>query len=227
MPVSRVTRTIYGSDSIAYCRGHGRGHNGELSRNLYVGSVNMLPDSVIPFEDQMRIFWDRRVSIRHIIEADRFMISFGPDELSKDDPEDVETAAKIGREFALANMPDCQSAIFVQGDGKGGMLHVHIITNDTRMTDCKGLNKEAYFHSHFSKIVDKICAKYIKPKERTLEPERVTKTVQGMRDKNDASRKENEIIKAAMNGKSNRPKRKDASLKSRPLSRSTISGWMT
>ena len=195
MPVSRVTRTAYGADAIAYCRGRGKGHNGELSRNLYVGAVNMLPDGVISFEDQMRIYWDR-ASIQHTTQCDRFMISFGPDELSKDDPEDVETAAKIGREFALANMPDCQSAIFVQGDGKGGMLHVHIITNDTRMTDCRGLERGAYFHPHFSKIIGEICAKYIKPKEKTLEPERVNKTVQGMRDRNEANRRENETIEA-------------------------------
>ena len=64
------------------------------------------------------------------------------------------------------------------------------------MTDCKGLERGAYFHPHFSKIVDEICAKYIKPKEKTLEPERVNKTVQGMRDRDEANRRENETIKA-------------------------------
>ena len=125
MPYSRVTRTAYGADAIAYARGHGRGHDGTGSRNLHVAAVNMLPDSVMSFEKQMQKFWDR-ADPRHTTQVDRFIISFHPDELDPDNPRDWLRALDIGRTFAIENSPFSQSAIFVQADSRGHKLHIHI-----------------------------------------------------------------------------------------------------
>lgn len=182
MPYSYVSRTAYGTDAIDYGRGRGAGHNGMDARNIFVSGVNMLPDTVVPFGVQMQPLWDK-ADPRHKTQVDRFFISFGPEELDPDEPEDCFKALQIGREFALANAPDCQSAVFVQADGVGHKLHVHIYTNDVRISDHKGLESEAYAHWNFRNLVDEICEKYIGKPDRTAEltPERATRAVRGAR----------------------------------------------
>lgn len=190
MPYSRVTRTISGMDAIAYARGHGRGHNGMRNRNLYVVGINMLPDEIVPFEKQMQPFWNK-ADPRHIIQADRFIISFALEELNPDNPEDCLKALEIGCEFARTNTPDSQSAIFVQADGRGRKLHLHIITNDVRMSDYKGIDPRSYAHFHFSPVVDRICSKYFSLTRSELAPERVTQAVRGARLANEKIQAEN------------------------------------
>ena len=195
MPYSRVTRTISGADAIAYARGDGVGHSGIGMRNLYVAGVNMLPDEAVRFEIQMQPFWNKARS-NHTIQADRFIISFALEELDPGDPEDCFKALEIGCEFARTNAPDCQSAVFVQADskgrdGRGGKLHIHVITNDVRMSDCKGLDPRAYAHFHFSRIVDRICGRYFTPARPELAPERIPPSVRGARLANEKIRAEN------------------------------------
>lgn len=192
MPYSYVSRTAYGTDAIDYGRGRGAGHNGMDARNIFVSGVNMLPDTVVPFEEQMQPLWDK-ADPRHKTQVDRFFISFGPDELDPDEPEDCFKALRIGREFALSNAPGHQSAIFVQADGVGHKLHVHIYTNDVRISDHKGLKSESYAHWNFRKLVDEICEKYMGKPERTAElaPERVSRAVRGARIANEQIKAEN------------------------------------
>ena len=118
------------------------------------------------------------------------------EELDPGDPEDCFKALEIGCEFARTNAPDCQSAVFVQADskgrdGRGGKLHVHVITNDVRMSDCKGIDPRAYAHFHFSRIVDGICGRYFTPARPELAPERVSPSVRGARLANEKIRAEN------------------------------------
>ena len=144
MPYSRITRTAYGADAIRYARGYGKGHDGSERRYLYSAGVNMLADRSVRFEEQMRPFWDR-MDARHKIQVDRCVVSFSTNELDPDDEADQLTALEIGCRIAKTNAPDCQSAVFVHADGKGHKLHLHILTNDVRMSDHKGIDpKEAY-----------------------------------------------------------------------------------
>lgn len=192
MPYSYVSRTAYGTDAIDYGRGRGAGHNGMDARNIFVSAVNMLPDTVMPFEEQMQPLWDK-ADPRHKTQVDRFFISFGLEELDPDEPEDCFKALQIGREFALANAPGHQSAIFVQADGVGHKLHVHIYTNDVRISDHKGLKPESYAHWHFKNLVDEICEKYLGKPDWTAElaPERVSRAVRGARIANEQAREGN------------------------------------
>ena len=79
--------------------------------------------------------------------------------LNPDDPDDCMTALEIGCQFARENASNCQSAVFVQTDGVGHKVHAHIITNDVKITDFKGLDHSARHHSEFSRTVDRICAR--------------------------------------------------------------------
>ena len=143
MPYTRVTRTSRGADAIEYARGFGRGHDGSAERNIYVAGVNMMPDSAVPFEEQMRPYWNR-ASRRHTTQVDRFILSFATEELDPGKPEDCLKALEIAREFAREIAPCSQAAVFVQADGKGGKLHVHVLVNDVRMDDGKGIDSSAY-----------------------------------------------------------------------------------
>jgi len=184
MPYSRITRTAYGADAIRYARGHGRGHDGSEKRSLYTAGVNMLPDRALAFERQMKPLWDR-MDARHKIQVDRCVVSFSPNELDPDKKADQLKALEIGCRIAEANAPRCQSAVFVQADGKGHKLHLHILTNDVRMDDHKGLEREAYYHPYFRKLVDKICKEYFSLDEPGKAPERVSQSVRGRRAANE------------------------------------------
>lgn len=192
MPYSRITRTAYGVEAIRYARGNGRGHDGSEKRSLYSAGVNMLPDRALSFERQMKPLWDR-VDARHKIQVDRCVVSFSPKELDPNDKEDQLKALEIGCRIAEANAPNCQSAVFVQADGRGHKLHLHILTNDVRMGDHKGLEREAYHHPHFRKIVDKICKEYFDLDEPGKAPERTTQAVRGRRLKNEEIRELNRV----------------------------------
>lgn len=163
------------------------GHDGSESRNQYVAGVNMMPDDVVPFEQQMQYYWDH-ASAQHKIQANRFIISFSTDELNPDDPDDCMKALEIGCQFARENSPDCQSAVFVQTDGVGHKVHAHIITNDVRISNFRGLDHSARHHSEFSRTVDRICARYIESRPVELAPERVTPAVRGQRMANEKIR---------------------------------------
>ena len=192
MPYSRITRTVAGADAIAYARGDGTGHNDNAVRNEYIGCINMLPDSVVSFERQMQPFWDRADS-RHIIQVDRCIVSFHPSELDPDKPEDCAKGLAIGCEIARRNAPDNQSAVFLQKDGKGRKIHLHILTNDVNMSDYKGIDSKAYAHFHFQKIVDKVCEQYFDLVQSDAQPEKVNPSVRGSRIKNEQIRAANEL----------------------------------
>ena len=190
MPYSRITRTAYGADAIRYARGYRSGHNGQPRRNLYTAGVNMLPDQTVRFEEQMRPLWDR-MDARHKIQVNRCVVSFSPNELDPDSEADQLTALEIGRRIAEINAPDCQSAVFVQSDGKGHKLHLHILSNDVRLGDHKGVDSKAYYHPHFRRLVDQICKDYFKLDEPGKAPERVSQSVRGRRAANEKIRERN------------------------------------
>ena len=191
IPYSHVTRTMHGADAIAYAKGYGQGHNGAESRNIHIAAVNMLPevDGGPSFAEQMQYCWNR-ASPLHTTQVDRFIISFHPDELDPDNPRHCMVALDIGVAFAKENCPRAQSVVYVQSDGVGHKLHLHIVSNDVRFDDFKGVDPDTYFHEKFKYRVDEICSRYFELKKSEPAPERVTRAVRGRR-------VENERIQAA------------------------------
>ena len=59
MAYSRITGTKNGADAIDYARGKGKGHNNKKVRNMVIGEVNLLPESVAPYEEQMQRYWNK------------------------------------------------------------------------------------------------------------------------------------------------------------------------
>ena len=100
MPYTRISPTKYGREAIFYAKGgdHQKGHNDNIERNLLVGSVGMLPDSVISFEDQMQPYWNL-ASSRNKTQIQRIIGSFSERELDPNDPNSPLKAMAIAQEY--------------------------------------------------------------------------------------------------------------------------------
>lgn len=191
MAYCRVTRTAHGADALWYIMGNGQGgHNGAEQRNQYVYGVNMLPGEVVPFEQQMQVYWNRARS-NHTMQIDRFVVSFSRKELDPDNPADIARAGAILCEIAEKLGPDHQALVAVQTDGAGGLIHGHIAMNDVSMRDNKGLPATQYHFSSLKQIVNEVCAQHFDLDRGQLTPDRVTQTIRTKREKNEAIEKAN------------------------------------
>ena len=198
-----MTRTSNGAEAISYIRGvDGKGHNNADHRNEYLTGVNMLPDNVVPFEQQMQIYWNK-ADPRHTTQLDRFIISFAKTELDPSDPAQVLKGHLTACEIAREVFPDYQAVVATQIDGKGGLIHCHIGVNDVNMNTLKGMDSIKYAHFHFSKEIDRICQRCIDSAPMELAAEREPPSVRGTKLKNERIRMENarEIEKAQAEGR--------------------------
>ncbi len=173
-----MTRAKNGEDAIKYIRGNGKGHNGAAYRNEYFSGINMLPDSVVPFEKQMQIFWDK-ADRRHTTQVDRYFISYALSELNPDNPEDVLKAHNIGCEIAREIAPGHQAVVATQTDGKGHKIHTHIDVNDVNMETLKGLISTQYMHYKVREIADRVCQKYFDLASPAIAPEKESAAIRG------------------------------------------------
>lgn len=157
---TRITPSKNGREAIEYARGNDKGHNGNETRNLLVGSVNMLPDDTMSYEEQMQVFWDK-ASTRHTVQVRRIVGSFSEKELDPNDPNSPHKALQMASEFVTEYYPDRQAAIFIQNDGVGGKLHFHAIVNDCDMTSAKGCSIHQQKAWYVEKNFDELAKSYI------------------------------------------------------------------
>lgn len=184
MPYTHVTRTAYGADALQYIRGDGEGHNGSDVRNNYIVGVNMLPDDVIPFEQQMKPFWNK-ARANHTTQIDRYILSFSKKELDPENPADIAKASNIGCELVRRLAPGHQAMVATQTDGAGGLIHVHMAVNDVNMTTCKGLPASQYLHANVRRIADEVCHQYFDLAAPDLAPEKESQFVRTKKEKNE------------------------------------------
>lgn len=184
MPYTRVTRAKNGAEAIQYARGGDAGHGRSGHRNEYITGINLLPDSVVPFERQMQPFWDK-ADPRHKIQIDRYIISYSPEELNPENPEDVLKGHEISCKLARTMAPGHQIAVFTQTDGKGGKIHSHFLVNDVNMATHKGLQPSRYWFPTLKAESLKICGKYFNVAGSKRAREMETQTERGRRAKNE------------------------------------------
>ena len=101
MAYSRITGTRNGADAIDYARGKGKGHNNKEVRNMVVSEVNMLPETVQPYEVQMKRYWDR-ASVKNKDQVRRIIQSYSRKEFNPNNRMHIQKANEIGIEFSLA-----------------------------------------------------------------------------------------------------------------------------
>ncbi len=106
-------------------------------------------------------------------QAYRLIQSFGKDELSADNEEDIERANKIGKELAEKLYPKHEAIVVTQADGEGGMLHNHIVVNAVGFIDGKSLRGNENRWVHISQVQDEIIKEHgLKPIENENKSER-------------------------------------------------------
>ena len=67
-----ITKTPFGREALQYAMGNGIGHNGNEERNVYTGTINLLPG--IDFADQMEQYWIRsrkkqKIQLQRIVQS--------------------------------------------------------------------------------------------------------------------------------------------------------------
>ena len=157
MPAAHVARFAHGEKALAELREHCKKDNVTEVRRRYVSGVNMLPDGVVPFLRQMKIYWSK-ADVRHKVEIVWFTVVFEREELDPNSPEDYMRALEIGRGIAKANTPDCQSAVFV--DARNDEVVINILTNDVRISNHRSVGLKTCTRSRFQQLVDKVCGAY-------------------------------------------------------------------
>lgn len=161
MPYTSITHTANGRAAIAYARGNGgRGHNDNEVRNRMIVGVGMRPDETMSYEDQMAKDWVR-ASKKNKNQVRRIIGSFSKEELDPEDEMSIVTAANIGMAFVERNYPSHKAAIFVQTDGVGGLVHLHMIVNNVNTITWRGCTDEQCRASWVATQFDTVAAEYI------------------------------------------------------------------
>ena len=160
MAYTRISHTRNGRAAIQYARGNGRGHNGHARRNLLLGGVNLLPDDMIPFEEQMEEDW-ARASGRNKNQVRRIVVSFSENEFDSQSEDSAYSALEIAQEFVEEAYPNRKAAIFVQNDGTGGKLHVHILVSNVDSMEYKGCTDEQTKFEYVKQNFNRVASRHI------------------------------------------------------------------
>lgn len=160
MAYTRISHTRNGRAAIQYARGNGRGHNGHAKRNLLIGGVGMVPDDMIPFENQMAEDW-ARASGKNKNQIRRIVASYSTKELDPDNMDCAYTALEVAQEFVEEAYPNRKAAIFIQNDGKGEKLHVHILVSNVDSIEYKGCTDEQTKFEYVKQNFNRVAGRHI------------------------------------------------------------------
>ena len=184
MAYTRISHTRNGRAAIQYARGNGRGHNGHAKRNLLIGGVGMLPDDVIPFEEQMAEDW-ARASGKNKNQVRRIVASYSEKELDPHGEDSAYMALEIAQEFVEEAYPNRKAAIFVQNDGKGEKLHVHILVSNVDSIEYKGCTDEQTHYRYVENHFDRVAGRHVKLDFGKKAKEKYSQNERRIRDENE------------------------------------------
>ena len=184
MAYTRISHTRNGRAAIQYARGNGRGHNGHAKRNLLIGGVGMLPDDVVPFEEQMAEDW-ARASGKNKNQVRRIVASYSEKELDPHGEDSAYMALEIAQEFVEEAYPNRKAAIFVQNDGKGEKLHVHILVSNVDSIEYKGCTDEQTHYRYVENHFDRVAGRHVKLDFGKKAKEKYSQNERRIRDENE------------------------------------------
>lgn len=184
MAYTRISHTRNGRAAIQYARGNGRGHNGHAKRNLLIGGVGMLPDDVIPFENQMAEDWER-ASGRNKNQVRRIVASLSKKELDPHDMDCAYTLLEIAQEFVEEAYPNRKAAIFVQNDGKGEKLHVHILVSNVDSIEYKGCTDKQTRFEYVKQNFNRVAGRHITLDNGKKAKDKFTQTERALEEENE------------------------------------------
>lgn len=193
MAYSRITGTRNGAGAIDYARGKGKGHNNKKVRNMVIGEVNLLPESVAPYEEQMQRYWNK-ASVKNKNQVRRVVQSFSRKELNPDDPADIQLANEIGIEFAQRAYPGHQAVVFTQIDGESGLIHNHVLVNNVNMETNYGCSDEQTKFQYVKWWTNKVAGQYFELDKGQHTKDKTTQNERRKRQENEKIRKENQSL---------------------------------
>lgn len=193
MAYSRITGTRNGIGAIDYARGKGKGHNNKKVRNMVIGEVNLLPESVAPYEEQMQRYWNK-ASAKNKNQVRRIVQSFSRKELNPDDRMDIQKANEIGIEFAQRAYPGHQAVVFTQIDGESGLIHNHVLVNNVNMETNYGCSDEQTKFQYVKWWTNKVAGQYFELDKGQHTHDKVTQNERRKRQENERIREENESL---------------------------------
>lgn len=160
-------------------------------RNELVGTVGFLPESTMPYPEQIEHMLKKR-SAKNKTDIRRLIVSFAPDELPPNDMQSKTTALKIGMEIMERGYKYFPAIIAVQNDGEvdKGLWHIHILALNVN-TSGKGFSDDQTKYWYLRKITDEVCSQYFENKEREPAFERYSQAERGKRVENEDIIKEN------------------------------------
>ena len=192
MPYSRITASRYGNECLSYAL-NGAGHTSGKRRNLLVGRVGLLPDSIQPLRKQYEHLW-RHASAKNKNQVRRVIVSFSENEISSDSPDAAVKAMKILMELSETYYNGFPCTICIQNDGKGGKLHGHLIFSNVSAIDYKGFTDDMTAHWYLKKAVDEVCSKYFELDKGQHAYEKVSQSERRKREENEVIAKENAAL---------------------------------
>ena len=140
----------------------GAAHNGHEIRNIFIATVNLMPDK--PYAEQFAQLLSTRKKMdtdkRQQIQAILVIQSFARDELEPVYPANRKKANKIGLQFAKEQYPDCQAVVYTQIDGQSELIHNHIIACNCKVTDHKAINSSAYLVLNARKKTNEVTRRF-------------------------------------------------------------------
>lgn len=181
---TRISHTKNGRAAIKYARGDGKGHNGHAKRNLLIGCVGMLPDEMIPFEEQMAEDW-ARASAKNKNQVRRIVASFSENEIDPHDDDLAYLALEISQEFVEEAYPNRKAAIFIQNDGKGGKLHAHILVSNVDSLEYKGCTDEQTKFEYVMNRFNRVARRHIKLDFGKKAAEKISQNERRIREENE------------------------------------------
>ncbi len=184
MAYTRISHTRNGRAAIQYARGNGRGHNGHAKRNLLIGGVGMLPDEVIPFEEQMAEDW-ARASGKNKNQVRRIVVSFSEKEFDPHDMDCAYTALEIAQEFVEEAYPNRKSCIFIQNDGVGNKLHAHLLISNVDSLEHKGCTDEQTKFEYVKQNFNRVAGRHITLDNGKKTKEKLSQNERRMREENE------------------------------------------
>lgn len=190
MAYSRITGTRNGVGAIDYARSKGKGHNNKKVRNMVIGEVNLLPENVVTYEEQMQRYWNR-ASAKNKNQVRRIVQSFSRKELNPDDPMDIQKANEIGMEFAEEAYPGHQAIVFTQIDGESGLIHNHVIVNMYTNMGCTDAQTK---FQYVKKWTNKIAGQYFELDKGQHTQDKTTQNERRKRQENEKIREENKSL---------------------------------
>ena len=193
MAYSRITGTRNGVGAIDYARGKGKGHNNKKVRNMVIGEVNLLPESVAPYEEQMQRYWTK-ASAKNKNQVRRIVQSFSRKELNPDDPADIQLANEIGIEFAQRAYSGHQAIVFTQIDGESGLIHNHVLVNNVNMETNYGCSDEQTKFQYVKWWTNKVAGQYFELDKGQHTHDKVTQNERRKRQENEKIREANKSL---------------------------------